>query len=76
MSPFPDGLAPLRGVAIGILGALTWVVAGLIEESLQESGIGYVSLFDTLTTVGFILMIAGPAWYWFGRPGFLWVRRI
>lgn len=72
MSRFPEGFSLFRGLVVGILGALLWVGASVVQgvlKGLGGEGIGFVGL---LLVVGYVIMFAGPAWYWIGRPAYVW----
>lgn len=69
MSGFYENAAVLRGLVLGIVGAALWLGAGQGILTIQESWHPLIALF---VLVGVVLMVAGPGWYWFGRPAAEW----
>ena len=54
------------GIGIGLGGAIS-IISGLLI-SLLDAPIWFVSILGIVFTLGILLAIGAPAWYWFIRP--------
>lgn len=67
------------GLALGLLGAILWVVASIVAGVAQvaegENDLFADPVSGSLVVIGFVVMFLGPAIYWFIVPVLGWFRR-
>lgn len=68
-----------RGLALGILGVLLWIVGSVLAAlgSFAEDSddLFAVPLFGALVVLGFAVMVLGPVLFWVVAPTVGWFRR-
>ncbi|MFB6081334.1 MAG: hypothetical protein ABEJ67_00800 [Halanaeroarchaeum sp.] len=76
MDSLPAGVAPLRGLLGLLVGAATayaftvhtvWAQRGGMPPAILLDGEPLVS-FHALASLGWVVTVLAPAWFWFGRP--------
>lgn len=64
----PDGLAPLTGLVLGLIGLPLYTIADVVLGLGTATTWWAVPLWTTLELTGVGLIILGPGWFWLGRP--------
>jgi len=58
----------LIGLGIGLLGVILWLVSSLIAGVGEGLGAEPLPLLHALVTIGFVIMIGGPVFFWLILP--------
>ncbi len=56
------------GLVTGLLGVLLWVLSSFVAGVGEGLGAEPLPILHTLMTVGFVVMITGPAIFWVVLP--------
>lgn len=74
MSRIPDGFAFFRGFVVGALGVVLLFVGILLGIQVDGEAITPWWIWRGLFYLGASALFIGPAWYWIGRPVYVWYR--
>jgi len=63
----PGGIQIFRGFVALYVGLIVFIAANVIVY-LTYQEVPATSPLDPVMYLGLVLMLVGPAWFWFGRP--------
>lgn len=74
MGALTEDFGFLRGLIIGVAGFVVMVLASMGQGALFRLGHDPATALTVVMYLGAGAMIAGPAWYWLGKPLVGWIR--